>query len=451
MTPLGGCVSSCADRDEAEIVSRRDIFYPGSAIIVSWTYDGRIQATHPRGYSPRTSRASSAPKRILYVEANDDGTVGGSYQALYDLIRRLDRHRYHPVALFYQDNAVAQRLRRAGEEVYVFEHQRLREKAIHASERRAAKLVEIFAAVLRRFRFIREQNIDLVHLNNSPHIANDDWLPAARLNRIPCIATSMGGARLVRPGPVHRWLARRIDYVVAISKYVADAMLRTGIPADRLDTVYLGVDIEGFRSRVSRDPRDVRREIGVAPDKVLVVMVGNVRWWKGQHVVLSAAQLMSAEHRRLLHIVFVGACGTQDAAYKRELDKAIETSGLADSVSFLGARSDVPDLLNAADIALHASVIPEPFGLVVLEAMALGKAVVAANKGGPAEYLPPGIGVTYDVEKPWELSEILRDLATDAGKRRALGERAYEHVTHYSIERNVEGVHRVYERIFAGR
>lgn len=413
--------------------------------------DGRDRATDTSGSIPPTSPVDPPPKRILYVEANDDGTVGGSYQALYDLIRRLDRRRYQPVALFYQHNPIAQRLLRAGEEVHIFERQRLREKTIHASGRRGAKVVEVFAAVWRRVRFIREQNVDLVHLNNSPHIANDDWLPAARLNRIPCIATSMGGARLVRPGPVHRWLSRRIDYVIAISQYVADAMLRTGIPADRLDTVYLGVDIEGFRARVRRDPRDVRREIGVAPDKILVVMVGNVRWWKGQHVVLSAAQLMSAEHRRLLHIVFVGACGSQDAAYKRQLDNAVESSGLTGLVSFLGARDDVPDLLNAADIAVHASIIPEPFGLVVLEAMALGKAVVAANKGGPAEYLTPGVGITYDVEKPKDLSEILRDLATDAGKRKALGERAYAHVTRYAVERNVEGVQRVYERIFAGQ
>lgn len=384
-------------------------------------------------------------KRILYVEANEDGTVGGSHQALYDLVRLLDRTRYEPVVLFYQDNPFAAKLRDEGAEVHLYDEVRAREREIRQSGRRVAKLVDMAGAVGRRAAFLRANRIDLVHVNNSPKVGNDDWLPAARLLKIPCIAHAMGDAG-GETGWMKRLLFRSFDHVIPISQYLFESMERAGYRPDRLDLIYLGVDLERFRARVRRTRAEVRAELGINEDRVLVVMVGNVREWKGQHVVLAALSRVPPEVRERLHVAFVGAAAEGDRGYKESLDEMVARWDLGPTVRFLGGRSDVPDLLNAADVALHASVKPEPFGLVVTEAMALGKAVVAANRGGPAEVVTPESGITFDAAAPEELASILVRLAGDAPLRQRMSAGARVRVNDFDARHTARGTERVYAR-----
>ena len=109
----------------------------------------------------------------------------------------------------------------------------------------------------------------------------------------------------------------------------------------------------------------------------------------------------------------------------------------------------VSDLVNAADLAIHASVKPEPFGLVVVEAMALGKPVIGASTGGPAEVLTPECGITHDVQDPGELARALTRLVNDPAERARLGANALLRVEEFSVRRTIEGTERVYHRFLA--
>ena len=118
-------------------------------------------------------------------------------------------------------------------------------------------------------------------------------------------------------------------------------------------------------------------------------------------------------------------------------------------VLFLGSRQDVPDLVNAADLCLHASVMPEPFGLVLLEAMALGRTMIAARIGGPAEILTPDSGVLFDPTLPAELTAALSRLVADPAERARIGQAALRRVEEFSLERNVAGNVRVYRELLS--
>jgi glycosyltransferase involved in cell wall biosynthesis len=225
-------------------------------------------------------------RRILLVESNEDGTVGGSYQAQFDLARLLDRAGFQPVVLFNQDNLFVARLRALGIEVHIFEAERAVERAAYGSGQKSRKFREMGRAILRRRRFLQGRHIDLLHLNNHPSFTCYDWLPAARLAGIPCVVNAMGDAEDDRL--VSRALMRRYDRVIAISEFMRGRMLELGIPDRRITTVYLGLDAQAYRARVRRSPSEVRQELGVPADRVLVVMVGNLKFWKGQHVVLEA-------------------------------------------------------------------------------------------------------------------------------------------------------------------
>ena len=410
-----------------------------------------VDESTPSSGSTASAATGARPQRILYIEANEDGTVGGSHRALFDLICSLDRTQYEPVVLFYQNNPYVDSLRARGVNVLVYEDVRARERDIRRNGSRLVKLRENLATIVRRFRFLRQHRIDLIHVNNSPRTGNDDWLPAARMLRIPCVANVMGDAR----GPAGGWLDKRLfrafDHYLSISEFMTQAMLRAGIRPDRIDLFYLGVDLESFRARVRRTREEVRRELGIPDHGVMALMVGNVRQWKGQHVVLAALELMPATARDGLYVAFAGALTVDDRPYMNELEATVERAGLADHVRFLGSRDDVPDLLNAADIALHASVRPEPFGLVVVEAMALGKTVVAANSGGPAEVVDQSSGITFDSTKPAELADVLTELVGDPIRRGELSKGGLQRAEQFTVRRYAAGVRRVYERVLPKR
>jgi glycosyltransferase involved in cell wall biosynthesis len=245
---------------------------------------------------------------------------------------------------------------------------------------------------------------------------------------------------------------RRYAAVIPVSRYILeDWAAAAGIPEARMHVVHHGVDLDALRARVSRPAHQVRAALGVPPGRVLALMVGNVREWKGQHVVLDALSLLDEQTRAAIFVAFAGAAGSKDQKYLARLQETVTRSGLEDCVSFLGARSDVPDLLNAADIALHASVRPEPGGIAVLEAMALGKTVVAADVGGHAEVLTPQSGFTFDTASPRALAEHLTRLVHDEGLRRETGMRARARMEEFGIDRNVRETQSVYEAVLVRR
>jgi glycosyltransferase involved in cell wall biosynthesis len=293
---------------------------------------------------------------------------------------------------------------------------------------------------LRRFR------IDLLHLNNSPTIGNDSWLPAARSLGIPCVVTSMGNA--TRPERfIHRWLVRQFDLYFAISRHVASTLRAQGVNPNRIELIYLGVDFNSLRSRVLRSRQEVRNELLVRDDQILAVMVGNIRAWKGQREVIAALRLLPEHVRTRLRVCFAGATARADADYEDELRAEVARGGLEECVSFLGSRTDVPELLGAADIAVHASISPEPFGLVVPEAMGLGCAVIAASAGGPVEVIVPGTGMLCDPTHPEEYARALEQLVQDDSLRKALAAAAPARAALFSIERNIEGTSRAYRKV----
>lgn len=384
-------------------------------------------------------------KRVLYVELNEDGTVGGSHRIQADLVTRLPDG-FEPVVLHYEDNPWARRLAGAGVEVHTWDDVRRREVSAMQAGGRLTTVRVLAQMVWSRRRFLREHRIDLLHLNNSPFQGRDDWLPAARLAGVPCAVYAMGDA-MPEPSAVRRWLMRRFDLILPLSRLVLESLADNGVPRDRMVLAYPGMDI-GLTERSARRPAaEVRTEFGVPDGGVLAVMVGNLRHWKGQHVVVEAVGLLTPDERRALTVLLVGDIGPLHEAYTDELRQRIGELALGDTVRIVGHRDDVPDLLEAADIAIHASVIPEPFGLVVLEGMAHGCAMVAAGAGGPVEMLTPESGLLYDSARPPELAAHLRLLLTDPAARAEYGRQARRRARDFDIREHVGIVTRAYRSL----
>jgi glycosyltransferase involved in cell wall biosynthesis len=387
------------------------------------------------------------PQRVLLVEQNWDGTAGGSFQSLYDIARCMDRRRFTPIVLFQQPNRFVEPLQALGIPVHIW----TRAAPPPGGRRRGLvqRLWNVGAGIARRMRFLLEQKIDVVHLNNAPSVGADDWLPAAHLLGRPCITHARLASKPAR-SRVHQWLQRRFDLVLADSRHIAETVVETGVPRERVRVVYEGVDAEEFQRSIHQPRESMRQACAVGPDSILVVMVGHLRPWKGQHVLVEALALMTTERDRL-RVIFVGGTPAGEESYAAGLAARVAETGLGPIVSFVGERHNVADYMEASDIVVHASTIPEPFGIVVIEGMCLGKTVLASALGGPLEIVVPGSGLLFDPARPADVAQLLSRASSDGELRAELGRGARARADVFSVRALLEGTQAAYDAVLRRR
>lgn len=392
---------------------------------------------------------SPAAPRIACIEVNEDGTTGGSHRALELLAGGLAGLGFEMVPVFYQENRVAGRLAAAGFDVKILGALRAHEREVNARGALPQRLAKAYRAVRERAAFLRQERIALVHLNNSPFVGYDDWLPASRMLGLPCVVTAM-----TRQTPTGRWplrlLSQRFDAILPCSGYMAESLRASGLPPGRIQVVHLGIDIEGFVGSATRTRSSMRAALGVAPNEFVVLMLGNIREWKGQDVLLDAVARLPDELQSRVRVLLAGEASEADHAYLERLRALGERLRKPASVSFLGSRSDVADLLSAADVMVHASTAPEPFGLVLVEAMAMGTPVVASDTGGPAEIIDAGSGLLLRAGDAAQLAATLERLAGDDPLCRELAAGGRRRAAAFSADKVAHAHAAIYRRLLGG-
>jgi glycosyltransferase involved in cell wall biosynthesis len=176
-------------------------------------------------------------------------------------------------------------------------------------------------------------------------------------------------------------------------------------------------------------------------------MLGRIARWKGQDVFVTAAARL-CEHDPTTTFLVAGSATTEaDAAFERDLRSQVDRAGLSDRIQFLGLVDDVPDLLRSVDLAVHCSTSPEPFGQVILEAMAASVPVVATALGGPAEIITNGVdGRLVPPGDDEALARVLAELLRHGALRRQLAARGLETVRNrFGIQQTARQVAAVYE------
>jgi glycosyltransferase involved in cell wall biosynthesis len=213
-------------------------------------------------------------------------------------------------------------------------------------------------------------------------------------------------------------LASRIppDLVVANSRFTAGSV-KSVFPKAPVVTWHLPV----ARRDVDKPVRSqVRAELGTAEGAVVILQASRLEPWKGQGVLVAALALM----RDIPGWECWLAGGVQkggEAHYFTELRSAAERAGIGDRMRFLGQRTDVPRLMAAADVYCQPNTGPEPFGIVLVEALYAGLPVVTSGFGGATEVVDPTCGVLTNPGDPQAVATALRDLIRDPSRRQALG------------------------------
>lgn len=324
-----------------------------------------------------------AGSKILFFVRGGD--VGGAEMSLLEILQRINRRRFLPLLVSLADGPVVDEVRRLGIETHVLGAP---EKLVEARRQELASPAKIPHSASRFFSSIgiarrlagllRETGCHLLYANS------------LKADVIGTIAGWLAGVPVVwhvRDVLFHRWeralfrLLRLLfkPTVIANSQFTA----RHLGGARGVRVIYNGVDLDSLQP--AKQAAEAREELGIPAGAPLLGMAGRVQQWKGHEVFLAAAETLLEDFPDARFVIAGGDLYSEEH-FLDNLEKAVESSEkLRDSVIFTGHRKDVPDIINAYDIYVHPTLKDEPFGRVIIEAMALGKPVVATRCGGPEE------------------------------------------------------------------
>lgn len=312
-------------------------------------------------------------------------------------------------------------------------------------------VAEIAYAAAQVARLARRLNVDLIHANSiraslvvglASRLAGRPAVAHLR-DRLPPGTASKASLRLI---------ASTCSRVVANSRFTADALPEAGLET-RAIVVSNPVDLELFRPLAAHERAAVRAGLHLGSDTFVLGVVGQITPWKGQDTALRALARLAERHPHIRLLVvgeakFVRSSTRFDnRAYLEELHALARDERLVDRVRFLGERGDVPMIMGALDALLVPSH-GEPFGRVVVEAMAAGTPVIASAEAGPAEIIEDGVdGLLAGADDLGAWTAAVERLVTDHRGRRRLAERGLTRSTDFSVAAHADAVLDVYREL----
>jgi glycosyltransferase involved in cell wall biosynthesis len=391
-----------------------------------------------RGVMREAIVADPPHRRMRVVYLDHVAKLSGGEIALLRLLPHLDD--VEPHVILAEDGPFADRLVQAGISTEVLPMREgarnLRKDRVTA---RTLPLGVVASALIYTVRVairLRRLRPDVVHTNSLK--AGIYGSIAARLAGVPAVwhvRDRIAEDYLPRPAVrLVRAMTRRLPSVVIANSHATMATLDPQAAPVLLYSVVPEVLI----------PPEARA--GRAPGDLVIGMIGRLAPWKGQDLLLQA--FADAFPVAGATCVLVGSSMFGEDAYDAQLHALSRELGIEDRVEFRGFRDDVWQELERMDILAHASLTPEPFGQVVLEGMAAGVPVVAADTGGPAEIVQHDInGLLYPMGDRAALAAALRQLGSDPARRLRLAEFGLATVASYHPDAVVDRLQGVYRGV----
>jgi glycosyltransferase involved in cell wall biosynthesis len=371
--------------------------------------------------------------KILYVHGIE--AIGGAERDLIALLKGLDRQKWEP-------HVVCPGTGPFREQLYAIA------VPTHALNlppwRKTFALFQRGSAVRRLGALVDQLDPAMIHVNDIwwvPHTVKA--VAGCRASSVPIVAHVR---QEIEPAKVRRYGLDRVEAVIAISRQVEQSLIAGGVSASHVRTVYSGIDLSG--KSLAQDRGAIRSMIGVTNESVLLGTIANLFPRKGYEVMLRALPAIV----RAVPTVHYMMVGSDDHDYAARLKGLAHELKIADRVHIVGFQDPVQPFLASLDLYVHPALM-EGFGIAVVEAMAMGKAVVATTTGGLPEVVgqgetgllvPPG-----DVES---LAAAVVSLLKDEVRREQMGRsgraRAKER---FSLDASVAQVEQLYGEVLGGQ
>jgi len=390
---------------------------------------------------------------ILFIE--EVSGIGGSTVCLYKLMKQLSARKYKKVIIKYNDDTSYDPEHINDAAKYRLNHwfgdhiasvKRKYEGSLALLYVKFLLIIDYLHRILATCMIILRERIDIVHVNNSLGI-NFPSIVAAKVLGVPVVAHLRSFEEVY---PLQRMAYGYVNKSIAITKAVERFYRARFAWHDQIEMIYDGIDEDEIRVT---NPDCLKAEYGIYGSGIVTVGIAAIFMnWKGIDVFIRAMEMVKAACPEVRGFV-VGDCLPGDSAYKEFLFELSRELNVDDVVHFTGFRKDVYDVFSSLDIVVHASTSPEPFGRVIIEAMALGRPVIATALGGPLEIIKHGHnGFLIEPGDPAALAEAIINLAADEKERVRIGENASAHVhEHFRQEDAVRKIEAVYAELMAAR
>lgn len=371
------------------------------------------------------SRFASEPLHIVHViEALGPG---GAERLLYTNLKHLDTKRFRStvITVFSRANHWREPIEALGIEVI----------SLNA---RAAR--DLPAAVNSLHKWLRDNRPDVIHT----HLwaANVVGRIAGRLAKIPVLSSAHNpdyepearddGSDV---SSRKRNLARAIDRwtgqfgskrMIAVSDYVRQSTHRQlRYPIESIELLYNPIDADSFTNQTGRTREQVLEEFRIPSSAFVLLNVARISPQKGQVYAVRAVPLIAKNYPDV-HLILAGA--TTDSQYLAQVQSEIQKLGVNEKIHIVGARTDIPDLLQACDIFVFPSLY-EGLGIALIEAMAAGCTCIATRTGPLPEVVDDGVnGLLVPPRDEVQLAEVICGLIANPNRRVALGQAARKSV-----------------------
>ena len=349
---------------------------------------------------------STSRVRISYVIGSLD--LGGAEGQLVALARGLDPERFEPsIWCLSHPGPLAFEAHQAGIRVHDLRMEGLR---------LARSPLETIRRLGQFVRGLQEERPHIIHgFLFHGYVAG---ALAGKLARVPIVVSARRSLGKFKAGnrpllAIERVANSFTDLLIANSFAVrSDVLLQEGVPAEKVVVIRNGLDL----SRYQLVPDiSLKKDLRLAPESTVVTVVANFIHYKGHRYLLEAwTKVVEAVPGSV--VLLVG-----DGPLRPELERLALDLGIEDSIRFLGSRMDVPKLLAISDVLAHPS-LEEGFCNAILEAMAAGKAIVAASVGGNPEAVVDGLtGILVPPGDAESLAEALVGVLKDPDRGRKMG------------------------------
>lgn len=369
------------------------------------------------------------PIRILYVHG--ETVIGGAERTLLHTVTGLDRNQFAPIVICPSQGPLVKELNA----------QRVPMASLPLPAWRKIKSFPyLLPSVYSLFRFLVRERIQLVHSNDMW------WVPqtslASQLARIPCLAHIRQELESKR---VRQYRLKSPQMLIAVSKKVKQQLEDGGVMGNRVRVVYDAIDLGQCDSSIN--PQVVRETYGIQLGEPVIGTVAHLFPRKGYEFLISAM----VEVRRAVPDVRWLVIGKGDPHYTAKLTDLIAKNGLEGLTRFLGYQTDIFPFLHAMDCVVLPSIM-EGFGFVLVEAMAVGKPVIASRVGGIPEIVEDGVtGILVDPRDSRSLAKQIVLLLQDPQRRLTMGRAGKRRVQeHFTRKRMNEQLCEVYGELLEG-
>ncbi|GFP41199.1 hypothetical protein HKBW3C_00325 [Candidatus Hakubella thermalkaliphila] len=403
-------------------------------------------------------------ERIKILFFHHGGTIGGAPLSLLYLIQNLNKSKFEPHVVFTQSGPVVKLFEESaiGYEICpisLFHHHTLYWlKGLPGLKDFIFFGIKFFPDFFRLRQIIRKHDPDIIHLNSSTLIIAGLAAYSLKHQVVWHVREVLhDGYFKVRKRIIQFIINRCSTQIIAISKTAASRLPET----PKLNVVYNGVSLEYFDRKICSS---LKKELLIGNGYSLIGMIGQIYRAKGVFQFVQAARILVGKGVRAKFILVGDAPILEDHQSRiknsirkwlgikyndlLELKKMVHQYGIENDVIFLGNRTDVPNILAGLDMVVFLSGV-DAFGRPIIEAGAMGKPVIALNKGSCQELVKDNVtGILLKSDEPEVVADAILGLILDPERAKKLGEAGYQMArSKFTIEKHLDAICGIYLRL----